>query len=397
MAESVMDASTRRATLFSSTSQRPMNFTHISETVKTLASFEHVIPPTTKLNERVHTLVNHFLIIGDYYVSQCIAKAIALDTADHDSLTTSMVDDIFYLVKSTLQRGMATRDPDCFCALVNSISKTLEVEFMSMLLGRLSSVFANQSIQSEESRLPSLALILNNIDTSCNYINRLCSQIEQDLEQVFSSSTVLAREKIKSCLSNLTDYSAKTLQILKTWIENYYNQTIKPKIRGMVGALVLEAKYTPTDEDYSIWEATQSDFVPRKFHGQFQRLTASHVKNLTESNLSYLVQLILAAMLREWESRIMQLKFSFLGAMKLDKEIRDTLTLCLGHSPHTRDLFSRLTQISLVLGFEQPKEVLEVWGNRSGSIRWRLSALDVKKTLALRIEFAPGMIAALTL
>ncbi|KAJ3355811.1 hypothetical protein HDU91_005627 [Kappamyces sp. JEL0680] len=346
--------------------------------------------------EKIHTLVNHFVILGDYFVQKSIVKAISLDTPDPDSLTTSMVDDVFYLLKTTIQRGMATKDPDCFCALINSVARTLEEDYMALLLSKLSSMFTSAAA-SDEAKAVGLAPILNNIDTSCTYINQLCGQVEQELDQVFSHCSPLAREQIKSCLSNLTDYSAKTRQILKTWIENYYNQTIRPKIRNMVGALVLDAKYVLTEDEYGAWEATHARAIPQKFHSQFQRLVAPHEKTLTEQNQSHLITLILSGMLKEWEGRLLQIKFGFLGALRLDKEVRDTLTLCIPHSPLSRDLFSRLTQICLVMGVEHPEEVLEVWGGRSGAIRWRLTALDVKKILATRVEFSPSAVAALSL
>ncbi|KAJ3304876.1 Golgi transport complex subunit 4 [Kappamyces sp. JEL0829] len=370
----------------------------ISDTVLALALPEsaQIIPSATKLSEKIHTLVNHFVILGDYFVQKSIVKAISLDTPDPDSLTTSMVDDVFYLLKTTIQRGMATKDPDCFCALINSVARTLEEDYMALLLSKLSSMFTSAAT-SDEAKAVGLAPILNNIDTSCTYINQLCGQVEQELDQVFSHCSPLAREQIKSCLSNLTDYSAKTRQILKTWIENYYNQTIRPKIRNMVGALVLDAKYVLTEDEYGAWEATHARAIPQKFHSQFQRLVAPHEKTLTEQNQSHLITLILSGMLKEWEGRLLQIKFGFLGALRLDKEVRDTLTLCIPHSPLSRDLFSRLTQICLVMGVEQPEEVLEVWGGRSGAIRWRLSALDVKKILATRVEFSASAVAALSL
>lgn len=194
------------------------------------------IPAVSNLALRVQSLTNHFVLLASFYVEKSIFKAISLDTFDSDMMTSSMVDDIFYIVKSTLQRGVSTGDAGCLCGLVNSISRILEDDYMSLLLNRLSAAFNSVSsvasgVTITDERLGAVAPTLNNIDVSCSFINRLCSEIEKDVNEKLKHCSVLEREQISSCLSSLTDYSEKTRNILKTWIENYYGRIIKPKIR----------------------------------------------------------------------------------------------------------------------------------------------------------------------
>lgn len=62
-----------------------------------------------------------------------------------------------------------------------------------------------------------------------------------------------------------------------------------------------------------------------------------------------------------------------------------------------RDKFARLSQMATVLSLEAAAEVLDYWGENSGPITWRLSAQDVKATLAQRADFDSIEIATLPL
>ena len=199
------------------------------------------IPSITKLASRVHEFTNNFVLLASFFMEKSIGKAIALDTLDEDQLTSSMVDDVFFVLKTTLMRGVDTGDAGCLCGLVNSVSRILEEEFMTLLLSRLSSAFSGASGSSSGSvvtasstdaeRLAIIGPLVNNIDQSCHFINQLCEQVEVEVKKVFTYSSNLEREQIASCLEGLTEYASKTRLILRRWIENYFSQAVKPKIR----------------------------------------------------------------------------------------------------------------------------------------------------------------------
>jgi hypothetical protein len=189
------------------------------------------IPTVTKLASRVHELINNFVLLASFYMEKSIAKAIKLDTLEEDQLISSVVDDVFFVFKSTLMRGVDTGDAGCLCGLINSVSRILEENFMALLLSRLSSAFSGIGSIAETERLAVIAPLVNNIDQSCHFINQLCDRVETDVKKVFSHSSNMEREQIFSCLEGMTEYSTQTRLILRRWIENYFSQAIKPKIR----------------------------------------------------------------------------------------------------------------------------------------------------------------------
>ena len=66
-------------------------------------------------------------------------------------------------------------------------------------------------------------------------------------------------------------------------------------------------------------------------------------------------------------------------------------------SKSLRDRFARLAQLSTVVNLESVGEILDYWGENSGSMTWRLTPGEVKKVLSLRVDFQPAEIARLAL
>lgn len=176
-----------------------------------------------------------------------------------------------------------------------------------------------------------------------------------------------------------------------------------------MGSVLMDSKYILNEEEYSYWENNQTESISLKFNNNFARVVSGHQNTLTSSNLVLLGGLVLSGMVKEWESRILAGKYNMYGALRLDREVRACLSgVQLGSwgssdSEHgwnrgsIRDYFSRLTETCLVIGVEQVDEVLEVWGPRSGLIRWRLNASEVRKVLACRVEFSQSQISDLVL
>ena len=41
--------------------------------------------------------------VSSYYVTECISKAVSLDAIEEGSLTSSMVDDVFFIIKKCIR------------------------------------------------------------------------------------------------------------------------------------------------------------------------------------------------------------------------------------------------------------------------------------------------------
>jgi len=105
---------------------------------------------------------------------------------------------------------------------------------------------------------------------------------------------------------------------------------------------------------------------------------------MTSENYHHLFLLTVEILTRHWEKQILAMRFSELGALRFDRDLRsisgylNTLTE-LGDA---REKFQRLQQISTILNLDEEEDADEFY---SGSgIVWRLSANDVKTIIGLR-------------
>ena len=52
-----------------------------------------------------------------------------MDTCEKGQLTSSMVDDCFYIVKKCISRALSSSNIDCLCAMINHANIALESDF----------------------------------------------------------------------------------------------------------------------------------------------------------------------------------------------------------------------------------------------------------------------------
>lgn len=52
-----------------------------------------------------------------------------MDTAEAGQLSSSMVDDVFYIVKKCISRALTSGNSDCVCAMINHAISALETDF----------------------------------------------------------------------------------------------------------------------------------------------------------------------------------------------------------------------------------------------------------------------------
>lgn len=133
------------------------------------------------------------------------------------------------------------------------------------------------------------------------------------------------------------------------------NQILKPRIRPLFQDAYREVKYVLEEDEYN--EADIEDRFVKRFRRGFEKLISIYRRTLTENNFSTLMGLILEALTSQWERIVFQTRFNQYGALRFDKDLRSvihylsTLTEWL-----SRDRFTRLNQMSILLNFEEVKK-----------------------------------------
>ncbi|GJS63155.1 hypothetical protein Tco_0677719 [Tanacetum coccineum] len=71
---------------------------------------------------------------------------------------------------------------------------------------------------------------------------------------------------------------------------------------------------------------------------------------------------------------MMQKRFSQLGGLQLDQDVRALVSHFSGMTQRTvRDKFARSTQMATILNLEKVSEILDFWGENAGPMTWRLT------------------------
>lgn len=239
-------------------------------------------------------------------------------------------------------------------------------------------------------------ILVNNIDLSCEYLLKLTREVQTDSEMIFKSLPPANRDRIQSSFGLLTEAADRFRRILKTALEQLFNHAIRAKLRPLLTEAYRDIKYYLTEEEYA--EQEHANHFSKRFNVGFDRLIELYRGTLTESNYDQLMALALDCITKEWEKIITQTKFNQLGSLRFDKDFRAVSAHLSSLTEWTsRDKFARLQQISTLLNLEQLSEIYEYWGPKAGSITWILTIAEIRKILALRLDFRGEDIAKLTL
>ncbi|QDZ22070.1 subunit 4 of oligomeric Golgi complex [Chloropicon primus] len=341
------------------------------------------------LNCVVRELNAYYTGLEDNYMERTIQMAIQMDECVDGALTSSLVEDAFFILQKCGRRGMATGNVQCVCSVLNNINNHLCNAFLSALRHD-NSVYECLVGSPEEgldleaidntSNTAKAAQAVNNFDVSSEYIKKLKADLDMYTFEVFESTD--SRNRVQSCLSDLLRTSQEFEKISASTIE-YVALKLMPELRPSIDAL-SSLSFNLSDSEYAMYEAEDpwlSDFLSRmeEHLGWLRGL-------LTSQNYEALVHSVLGHTAKRIEALLLQKRFNQLGGLLLEKDVRNMVNYTSNMTQRTvRDKFARLTQMATLLNLESPQEVLDYWGDES--MMWRLTPFEVKRALKLRVEF----------
>uniref|UniRef100_A0A3B4V6L3 Conserved oligomeric Golgi complex subunit 4 n=1 Tax=Seriola dumerili TaxID=41447 RepID=A0A3B4V6L3_SERDU len=99
------------------------------------------------LSTTMQELIGYYIPMEEYYMRESVNKAVAMDTYEKGQLTSSMVDDCFYIVKKCISRALSSSSIDCLCAMINHANSVLESDFREVLYNKLRQGFPATTLQ----------------------------------------------------------------------------------------------------------------------------------------------------------------------------------------------------------------------------------------------------------
>lgn len=366
------------------------------------------------LSRTMQELIGYYIPMEEYYMRESVNKAVTMDTYEKGQLTSSMVDDCFYIVKKCISRALSSSSIDCLCAMINHANSVLESDFREVLYNKLrqgfpattlqdiqrgvsSAVSLMQSslqqgkfntmgIESAENAKAAFLVTLNNVEVCSENITTLKRNLENDCSKLFSQGAGSGDQaKIESCLSDLVNTSAKFKDLLQEGLTELNTTAIKPQVKPWISSF-LSISHNIEEEEFNDYEA--NDPWVQQLIVNLEQLMAEFKMALSPVIYDTLTSLMTSLISIEMEKTVLKCSFSRLGGLQFDKELRSLVAYLTTVTTWTiRDKFARLTQMATILNLERVTEILDYWGPNSGPLTWRLTPAEVRQVLALRIDF----------
>ncbi|KAJ7986154.1 hypothetical protein DPEC_G00347840 [Dallia pectoralis] len=366
------------------------------------------------LSQLMQELIGYYIPMEEYYMRETVIKAVAMDTYDKGQLTSSMVDDCFYIVKKCISRALSSSSIDCLCAMINHSTSVLESDFREVLYNKLrqgfpattlqdiqrgvssavslmqSSLqqgkFNNLGIDSAEVAKAAFLVTLNNVEVCSENLTTLKRNLESDCTKLFTQGAGSGEQaKIDSCLSDLVNTSSKFKDLLQEGLMELNSTAIKPQVKPWISSF-LSISHNIEEEEFNEYEA--NDPWVQQLIVNLEQLMAEFKAGLSPVIYDTLTSLTTSLVSMEMEKTVLKCTFSRLGGLQFDKELRSLVAYLTTVTTWTiRDKFARLTQMATILNLERVTEILDYWGPNSGPLTWRLTPAEVRQVLALRIDF----------
>ncbi|XP_036689753.1 conserved oligomeric Golgi complex subunit 4 isoform X2 [Balaenoptera musculus] len=290
-------------------------------------------------------LIGLYITMEEYFMRETVNKAVALDTFEKGQLTSSMVDDVFYIVKKCIGRALSSSSIDCLCAMINLATTELESDFRDVLCNKLRMGFPATTFQD----------IQRGVTSAVNIMHSSLQQGKFDTKGI--ESTDEAKLSFLVTLNNV-EVCSENISTLKKTLEEEFN-------------------------DYEANDPWVQQFI-LNLEQQMAEFKASLSPVIYDSLTSLMTSLVAV----ELEKVVLKSTFNRLGGLQFDKELRSLIAYLTTVTTWTiRDKFARLSQMATILNLERVTEILDYWGANSGPLTWRLTPAEVRQVLALRIDF----------
>ncbi|KAF6077129.1 component of oligomeric golgi complex 4 [Phyllostomus discolor] len=325
-------------------------------------------------------LIGLYITMEEYFMRETVNKAVALDTYEKGQLTSSMVDDVFYIVKKCIGRALSSSSIDCLCAMINLATTELESDFRDVLCNKLrmgfpattfqdiqrgvtsavnimhSSLqqgkFDTKGIESTDEAKLSFLVTLNNVEICSENISTLKKTLESDCTKLFSQGIggEQAQAKFDSCLSDLAAVSNKFRDLLQEGLTELNNTAIKPQVQPWINTF-LSVSRNIEEEEFNDYEA--NDPWVQQFILNLEQQMAEFKASLSPVIYDNLTSLMTSFVAAELERVVLKSTFNRLGGLQFDKELRSLIAYLTTVTTWTiRDKFARLSQMATILNLK---------------------------------------------
>ncbi|KAF9002038.1 COG4 transport protein-domain-containing protein [Cyathus striatus] len=327
-----------------------------------------------------------------WYVKSVVNKAHRLSSPDltQTPIVNTAPDDVFYILKSVFSRILSTGSEFTVKHTVDQLRILLENDYIGTLKKKMDEVYRNvssggtatRSDKAEKENKIVFVTLLNDFDISSSHLERLIKNLTE--------SSIISHYFLDSDQARIMEYilsvgilGNRIQSVLRAGIEQLFNQLIRPKLRNLIPELYKDVTYVLDDDGYIT--SDHHDLVRRRFVKTWDQLMNGYKEMFSEGNYHLLLTLVLDAMLRPWEKFVLSLRFTELGAIRFDHDLRSIITFLSSQTilGDVRERYVKLQQISTLLNLDSDENVNDFY-NSSGII-WKLTYQEAQTVLALKL------------
>jgi len=378
------------------------------------------------LEKAVEELTTRYVSMEAYFMQANVVKATSIDEAPppgSNIRTSTAVDDVFFVLQKCIRRAVSYANLGTLCAIVNYVNLAIGGELLDYakrrlnetrkLLDRVKTTALSRplravmlsdasSVHSEGGPPPYGYLIaLNNAQLSSEFALRLRTELLNKATDAFNTQRDHAQ--INAALAQFSESSRAFASLMEESLGQLV-EALTARLRSAIDALD-KVSYLLEESEYQDQE--RGEHFLRTFIVALETQALGDLEDhLTEANWDGHVRRLAEWSAKKLESALLGTgngdspkRFNALGALQLDRDVRALSNFFASNSRRgtVRDVFARLSQIAMLVNFEKPSEVYDLWGPNSGGMTWRLTPSEVRKALALRVDFNADAVRALRL
>ncbi|KAL0275674.1 UNVERIFIED_CONTAM: hypothetical protein PYX00_003462 [Menopon gallinae] len=345
----------------------------------------------------------YYVVLEMYFTEESVYKAVAVDSLIEDCNVSSMVDDVFFIIRKSIRRACTSGSINAVCTVISNVCLLLKTRFCSVLKRQLEqgyldyplsyNAFQQYRLQATEQDVKSKLFLtyLNNADMSLEYIDTLKSSLSDEIGHSYPNLGEEEKENVNISLSELVSVKTNSVfPVIDYGMRELRESAIKPRLSSWFSPF-FEISHRLTEEEFSNYEANEP-FI-QKLIAKIDEFLSSFKESLTPSNYDTLVNVLTSEVTRHFEKVVAKAKFNRLGGLVFDKELRALVSfLTSATSWSVRDKFTRLVQISTLLNLDRLSEMSEIASGLD-----KLQPSEIKKVLSLRTDLSEAEIANLKL
>jgi hypothetical protein len=350
-----------------------------------------------------------------------ISRAINDDSVDTDDLlamTSSVVDDSFYIFKKAIDRAILTGDQNCACAVLNNITTILQTEYKDFLdtsfvsskrifsycinqfrdmvsMNALGVIYRQRREESNGARITSKDSVphaIGNIATSYQYVVRFRADCLQSFETVMGGNTS-GVAMFNQCLLMFDSISSEMNDMHVNCIKFLLQQLRGSYIAPFVN-VIDNVNFDISDIQFSDYQV--NDPYMRAFVASLDSLVRL-VESITTGDtfkafISILCDYVALRMERSLTGHTSS-KFSLLGASQFYQDIARLVSFFAQRTEvPVRNKFGKLQELCGILCVESVAEFRQIY-SQPGSLK--VSMAEAKNVLSLRSDITTDAISTI--